>query len=125
MSESRQIEKRIIEMISTETKQRWRPYVVVRKLSEELGVPVSKIREALDNLIRKRKLVFTYRDPCSYVEFPVREDAIGGRSMKVVVDGNGNPWICDHEVDPSKDLSEQGCWQLEAGGLPESRVDGK
>ena len=32
--------------------------------------------------------------------------------MKVVVNDKGNPWICDHEVDPSRDLAEQGCWQL-------------
>lgn len=24
----------------------------------------------------------------------------------------GSPWICDCEVDPSKDLEPQGCWQL-------------
>ena len=116
MSESKQIEKRMIEMISTETNQRRRPYEVVRHLAEDLGVSVTKIREVLDNLIRHRKLVFTYRDPCSYIEFPAREHISGGRSMKVVVDGNGNPWICDHDVDPSKDLAEQGCWQLEAEG---------
>jgi hypothetical protein len=32
--------------------------------------------------------------------------------MKVVLDGRGNPWICDCEADPSKDLVEQKCWQL-------------
>jgi hypothetical protein len=116
MSDSKQIEKRIIEMISTETNQRRRPYEMVKNLAEDLGLPVTQIREVLDKLIRDRKLVFTYRDPCSYVEFPVREHVIGGRSMKVVVDSNGNPWICDHGVDPSQDLAEQGCWQLEPEG---------
>jgi hypothetical protein len=33
-----------------------------------------------------------------------------------VEDDEGNPWICDYDVDPSKDLAEQGCWQLREQG---------
>ena len=40
--------------------------------------------------------------------------------MKVVVDGKGSPWICDHCVDPTKDLAEQGCWQLGEDGSNET-----
>ena len=48
----------------------------------------------------------------THVESSLRERASRPRPMKVVVDGKGNPWICDCEADPSKDLEEQGCWQL-------------
>jgi hypothetical protein len=41
--------------------------------------------------------------------------------MKVIVDGKGNPWICDCEADPSKDLVEQGCWQLREKGSTQSK----
>ena len=45
-------------------------------------------------------------------EVSVKERSSGSRPLKVVVDGKGNPWICDCDVDPSKDLAAQGCWQL-------------
>ena len=33
------------------------------------------------------------------------------KSMMVVTDPQGNHWLCDEEIDPRKDLKEQGCWQ--------------
>ncbi len=33
------------------------------------------------------------------------------RPMKVVVGENGCTWLCDADVDESKDLEEQGCWR--------------
>jgi hypothetical protein len=33
------------------------------------------------------------------------------RPMKVVVDSQGRTWLCDMDVDESKDLEEQGCWR--------------
>jgi hypothetical protein len=50
------------------------------------------------------------------VEKWLKESHSRSRPMKVVVDGEGNPWICDCEADPSKDLAEQGCWQLREKG---------
>jgi len=41
--------------------------------------------------------------------------------MKVVMNGEGSPWICDCEVDPSKNLAAQGCWQLEEDGSTRSK----
>ena len=32
------------------------------------------------------------------------------RPMVVVVDDEGTPWLCDKEVNPEFDLSDQGCW---------------
>jgi hypothetical protein len=46
------------------------------------------------------------------VESSFKERPRRARPMKVVVNGKGNPWICDCEADPSKDLAEQGCWQF-------------
>jgi hypothetical protein len=45
-------------------------------------------------------------------EIPLKERSNGSSPMKVVVDGKGNPWICDCDADPSKDLAGQGCWQF-------------
>ena len=33
------------------------------------------------------------------------------RPMKVVVADGGCTWLCDADVDESKDLEEQGCWR--------------
>lgn len=33
------------------------------------------------------------------------------RPMKVIVDGEGCNWLCDANVDESKDLESQGCWR--------------
>jgi hypothetical protein len=112
MSQSEQIRQRIMEMVTTAENQRQRPYSVVRTVSDNLGVPIFRVKRALEDLLKERKLVFTYRDPCSFVEMPINDMLRGSSPKKVVVDGKGNPWICDHGVDPSKDLIEQGCWQL-------------
>jgi len=45
-------------------------------------------------------------------EITLEKNPSRSRPMKVVVDGEGSPWICDCDVDPSKDLAAQGCWQL-------------
>ena len=112
MSQSEQIRKRIMEMVTTAKNHRQRPYSVVKTVSDNLGVPIFRVKKALEGLLKERKLVFTYRDPCSFVEIPLNELSRRSHTMKVVVNGKGNPWICDHEVDPSRDLAEQGCWQL-------------
>jgi hypothetical protein len=33
------------------------------------------------------------------------------RPMKVVVDREGCTWLCDKEVDETKELKTQGCWR--------------
>jgi len=116
MSESGQIKKKIMEMVTTAENQRQRPYSVVRTVSDDLRVPIFRVKRALEDLLKERKLVFTYRDPCSFVEIPINEIPRGSLPMKVVVDGKGNPWICNHGVDPTKDLAEQGCWQVREEG---------
>ena len=53
-------------------------------------------------------------------EVSIEERSSGSLPVKVVVDSKGNPWICDCQVDPSKDLAAQGCWQLKEGGATRS-----
>ena len=57
----------------------------------------------------------------THVESSLRERPSRPRPMKVVVDGKGDPWICDCEADPSKDLEEQGCWQVREEGSTQSK----
>ena len=112
MSQSKQIRKKIMEMVIASEAQRQRPHSVLRTVSKDLGVPIFRVNKILENLIKERKLVFTYRDPCSFVEIPINDMSRGSHPMKVVLDEEGNPWICGHDADPSKDLAEQGCWQV-------------
>jgi hypothetical protein len=43
------------------------------------------------------------------------------RPMRVVVDDRGCRWLCDADVDETKDLKEQGCWRC--GDLAFTRDD--
>jgi streptogramin lyase len=43
------------------------------------------------------------------------------RPMKVVVDKDGDTWLCDASVDGKQDLKAQGCWRC--GDLPFTRND--
>ena len=120
MSQSKQIRNKIMEMVMAAKDQRQRPYSLVKTVADNSGVPIFRVKKVLENLIKERKLVFTYRDPCSFIEIPIHNMSRGSRPMKVVVDGKGSPWICDHGVDPTKDLTEQGCWQLGEDGSNEN-----
>ena len=57
----------------------------------------------------------------NFGEISLKENPSRSHPMKVVVDGEGSPWICDWEVDPSKDLAAQGCWQLKEDGANRSK----
>jgi len=55
------------------------------------------------------------------MEITLKKSPSRSRPMKVVMNGEGSPWICDCEVDPSKNLAAQGCWQLEEDGSTRSK----
>jgi hypothetical protein len=112
MDQSDEVRQKIMEMVISAEDQRQRPYSLVKTVSDNSGVPIFRVKKVLENLIKERKLIFTYRDPCSFVETPINDISRAPHPMKVVVDEEGNPWICDNDVDPSRDLAEQGCWQL-------------
>ena len=112
MEQSEHIRKKLMEVVMDSEDHRQRPYSLLKTVADNSGVPIFRVKKILENLIKERKLVFTYRDPCSFVEIPINDISRRSYPMKVVVDQAGNPWICDHDVDPSKDLAEQGCWQV-------------
>ena len=52
-------------------------------------------------------------DPLYYEPHPP------GRPLTVVQDANGDRWLCDKDVDLSKDLREQGCWRCDEMAFPD------
>ena len=41
------------------------------------------------------------------------------RPMRVVVAEDGCTWLCDADVDESRDLNEQGCWRCDEMAFPD------
>ena len=121
MDQTEEVKEKIMDLVACARNQRLRPHEVERTLLASLGVPGDTAKTALKELIEEERLVYSYHDPCSYVEIPVQWGHHAARPMKVVVDRQGNSWICDKEVDPSGDLAEQGCWRC--GDLPFTRND--
>jgi len=121
MNLSERINHQIMTLILTAKNRRLRPKDVEWSLADKLGVSVSTIKEALKVLINKGLLVYTYRNPFDYVEIPAVEGHNAVRPMKVVIDDKGEPWLCDSDVEPSKDLVSQGCWRC--GEIPFTRDD--
>jgi len=105
-----QLAGEIMVMVSGASEQRLRPHEIQKAISLKYAVPLSMVKHVLNELVASEKLVFTYRDPCNYVEIPIAEASGGARPLKVVVDGRGVPWICDTDANPSGDLALQGCW---------------
>ena len=44
---------------------------------------------------------------------------VAARPMKFVKDKDGNGWLCDKNVDVSKDLRQQGCWRCDEMVFPD------
>ena len=121
MNTQDRIRSRILNIVSNAPNHRIRPNTLHRTLVEEFGVPIQRIKDLLTDLIEERALVFTYRDPCSYIEIPVMESHRPARPMKVIRDRQGDLWLCDNQADPDKDPARQGCWRC--GDLPFTRND--
>jgi predicted transcriptional regulator len=109
MNLSNRIGRQIIAMVSCAKNQRLSSYDVECRIASKLGVSISTVKEVLKDLIRRNRLVLTYRQGRNFVEIPVHEEYEAASPMKVIVDANGESWICDSDVDQSKDLSTQGC----------------
>ena len=41
------------------------------------------------------------------------------RPLKFFKDKDGVGWLCDKDVDPHKDLREQGCWRCDEMAFPD------
>jgi hypothetical protein len=74
---------KIMEIVSGALNQRIRPFELERKLEREHSLALSTIKHALRELVDARELVYTYRDPCTYVEIPVTESARAERPLTV------------------------------------------
>jgi len=111
MNQKDQLAGEIMVMVSSAREQRLRPHEIQKALSTKFSVPLSMVKDVLKEIVARERLVFTYRDPCNYVEIPYTEVNTGVRPLKVIVDGDGEPWICDTAADPSQDLADQGCWR--------------
>ena len=103
--------ERIMKAVSEAPGERIRPIDLERTLEREHGLARTAVKDVLKEMMGEGDLVFTYRDPCNYVEIPVAESHHAARPMRFVQDSNGEPWICDADIDPSGDLAEQGCWR--------------
>jgi len=121
MDQIEEAKEKIMDLVACVRNQRLRPYEVERTLLDSLGIPCDAAKAALKELIEEEKLVYSYHDPCSYVEIPIENSHHAARPMRVVMDSQGNSWICDKDADPSGDLAEQGCWRC--GDLPFTRND--
>jgi len=70
MQTGKQIKTRILAIISGASKQRIRPIDLERTLVKEGESSKTAIKRALAELVQERKVVYSYRDPCSFVEIP-------------------------------------------------------
>ena len=70
MNEFERIKETIIKLVINAGHQRLRPHEVEKTVEKELGSSIFTVQAAIKDLGDDRKLVFTYRDPCSYVEIP-------------------------------------------------------
>ena len=113
---------RTMELVISAKDQRLRPRELERTITHEFNTSRSLAHDVIKDLIKEGELVYAYRDPCSYVEFPC-DGCQGGhqaaRPMKIVKDGKGDPWLCDAEAASLGDLPGQGCWSC--GELPFTR----
>ena len=65
-----EIEDAIVAMVREARAERLRPRELFKLLGEQHGLTWSAARRALSPLLHDQRLVYTYRDPCSFVELP-------------------------------------------------------
>jgi hypothetical protein len=76
MDAHEQARERIMGTVLGDPHQRIRPIDLEQKLEHEHGLARPAIKAILKELVDEGELVFTYRDPCSYVEIPVEESRL-------------------------------------------------
>jgi len=70
MQTSGQIKARILAIVSGASKHRIRPIDLERTLLGEGEASKTAIKRALNELVQAKRVVYSYRDPCSFVEMP-------------------------------------------------------
>ena len=69
-NEITRLKDKIVIIVSAAPNQRLRPHEMERDLAHELGISIFAVQEAVRTLTEEGRLVFTYRDPWSYLEVP-------------------------------------------------------
>jgi len=62
------LKEETLRMVSGAPDQRLRPHDAVRTLAHTLGVSTQTVRQAVRDLVDEGTLVYTYRDPTSFLE---------------------------------------------------------
>jgi len=70
MPELTEVKRQLLMLVTEADNHRRRPHELHESLLRSTGASRSTIQRALTDLVRDGELVFTYRDPCSYVEIP-------------------------------------------------------
>lgn len=123
MNEHRMHRERIMELVGSARNQRMRPIELTQQLAKESGLSANEVNKIIKELVDEEDLVFSFRDPCSYVEIPCNGCEGGHRAarpMKVVMDSKGSPWLCDKEFDGTEALLAKNCWDYSV--LPFTRT---
>lgn len=123
MTEHEQMKDKLLDLVASSPNQRLRPIDAEQVVAKEFDMSTSAINEVVKELVEDGDLVYTYRDPCSYLEIPCNGCDGGHRAarpLRVVTDHQGNPWICDDVSNPLDDHTGSACW--ECGSLAFTRA---
>jgi len=124
MNEHELLKEKIMEFVTAAKNQRVRPHDITATLTGESDIQPFTVKAAVEELVEEGELVYAYRDPCSYIEFPCNgcDGAYrAARPMKVITDETGNTWICDKESVGDDNVPDQSCW--ECGSLNFTRTN--
>ena len=70
MRPTEQVKKDIMELVSRYDNRRVRPHEIEKEIRRQWGDSSQTIKQALVGLVAEGLLVYSYRDPCSYIEVP-------------------------------------------------------
>ena len=74
-SDFQRLKDEVLALVSGAPNQRLRPHEVGKGLAHKLGVSMRTVQEAVKDLAKDGQLVFTYRDPTSYIEIPAPSES--------------------------------------------------
>lgn len=78
--QNRSVKDEILVSLSAASEQRLRPHDMEKILSHRLGVSTHTIHQGVKDLVAEGKLVYTYRDPESYLEMAESIRSMGSPS---------------------------------------------
>ena len=101
--------ERLMDLVAAAQNHRMQPGKLGQRLAQEAGFSAQTARELIKKMIEDGDLVYSYRDPCSYVEIPCNGCEGGhqaARPMKVVKDDRGDRSHKDQTREPSRTLHD-------------------